>query len=334
MANKATIREQFVSHAVELFSKHKVKQDEMFQWIRDAIAKSVESRPKQFILYNACYGGFSLSPEFERYIRDGNKVKYHKIREHASKYIQPFGKHVLDKKELIGLRGHLYAYEQSPLKKINQHLVSLFYDRPKLANLEMNISALAAYLSCPSASSDVKPTSMKPQVSYLESGDVHRWCTKYNRRDLQDVLDDALEGTYKRQLEASIAQHEEAALSIVSRDILEDFLAHYKEVQNYDVKRGQERKAFCTSILEKGYQTDMSLWKLQHIYNTGIITYIIKHNISAPAPEDAESVSHIENEFGFACASGKHANLAVSAIPEGMSWEISEYDGLEKVHIS
>ena len=252
MLNMEQIKEILVSHAVELFSKHSVKQDEMFQWIRDAITSSVSDLPKQRILYCGTYGGYSLSEEFEKFIRT-KKISFHKHREMAATYVQPFGKSILDKQEFAGLREHLYEYKTSKLRGVLQHVVSLYFDKRRLASYVKNVNSLENYLLDQEASRDVVSPQCKPCESYLAyNGHVNQWGHKYARHDLEDVLKHAHEGTYRRGLEKGIANHQAAALAIVTREVFDDFTEHYKEVQKYVAKRGSERKTFIASLQEKG----------------------------------------------------------------------------------
>lgn len=333
MSEKTAVKAQLVSSALALFTDYHVKQDELFKWIRDAITESVASRPKQRIIYNAVHGGFSLSQEFEQFIR--STVKYNKIREHAAKHMQSFAQYLLNKPELAGLREHLYAYDTTNLHEALTPIIELYYTKPKLANLAINMKALDEYLANPNASRDVKPTLLKPTVSYLASeGAITRWCPKYNRSELKIVQMEARQGTYKRELETKVAQAEAAAVSIVGREVLEDFLLHYDEVSKYESNRGQKRKTFIALLQEKGYKDDISVWKAaEDSYDLIIITYIIKRNLRSDPPADAAVISCIEEKFGLACASGTYANLAIADIPDGVSWRIHEYDGLENVYI-
>lgn len=338
MSNSANIKEQLISNAVTLFSRHGVKQEAMFQWIRDAIAASVASQPCVRVLYNNVYGGFSFSKEFEEFIKDkvGMAVQ-HKMRKEAVQYMQTFGKHVLDNTDICnGLRANLYAYYSSDLHAILDDVILIHHYKIQLTNFVTNANALDIYLKNPNASCDVE-TSYFTSISYLASAEpVTYWCPKYNRADLQKLQAQAREGSYKRQIENDLATAEEAALAVVSRETLDDFLAHYKEVVDVDVssysRDTDHRRTFMRLLSEKGYSQNMSIWESQYNYKVPIITYIIKRDLRAPVPED-NIIARIEEDFGLVCASGKYASLAIAEVPAGMSWKVTEYDGKEEIYI-
>lgn len=331
MTSVAEVKEQLITNAVTLFSQHNVKQDEMFKWIRDAITESAASKPCVRILYNSVHGGYSFSKEFKEFIADKvDTVIQHELRTKTVPYVQPFGKHVLDMYD--GLRTHLYAYHVSDLHKILKHVVLIYHYKTQLANFIANAKALDIYLKNPNASCDVE-TSHFTHVSYLTSqGHVTQWCPKYTRADLEKLQKQAKEGSYKRQIENDLAAAEEAALAVVSRETLDDFLAHYKTIIEVG-SRDRDRKTLVTLLSEQGYSQDMSIWEPQYNYKVPIITYIIKRDIRAASPDDPNIIARIEEDFGLVCASGTYASLAIAEVPAGMSWNVAEYDGKEEVYV-
>ena len=259
------------------------------------------------------------------------------LREEAAQYMQPFGKHMLDKEELEGMREYLYAYHTSKLHDIMKHVVSITFDRPRLAHYHKSVKELEAYLSDPSASRDVVPAyNVKPDVSYLSfNGPVANWGPKYERKDLEDMLEEAWKGDYARRFEQDLLKDETAALSVVSREVFEDFMQHFEKVQKYVSKRERgDRKSFITCLLEKGCTDDLSVWKMQETYDISIMTYIISRNLKADVPmDDPDTICRIEKQFGLVWASHTCSKLAIAEIPHGVSWRVSEYDGLEKVYV-
>jgi hypothetical protein len=328
MASKDKARDHLVAVATELFTKHNVKQDEMFTWIREAITVVVASKPKTRVLYNSAYGGFDTSSDFDEYI--GDKYNFTNFREQSTTFIQPFGKYILDKPQFEGLRECLYTYETSDLQKLLSHIRTIHYDRIKLKNLPINVRVLEEYLSDPDASRDVQPTALKAQVSYLSGDRTITWCSKYPRANLEELLAEVREGTYQRKIQAEIANAENAMMKHVSREVMEDLIAHYGNIHHVKMNKNT---SFVTMLHDNGYN-DLSIWCYQGHYKFEIMTYIIKRNLRHDTPVPQEIVDLVEEKFGLVCASDAYCTLKIEEIPTGMTWRISEYDGLETVYVA
>lgn len=323
MSTYQDLKDKLVANAVELFTKHNVKQDVLFGLIRDAITLSVASKPKIRVLYNDKYGGFTLTDEFQCFVCGRIKC----IRTEAPALMQAYGHDVLKSDKLSGLKDCLYVYETTNLHTVMPHVMKVHNNRKELANLVRNALALDNYLADPHASCDVKPTVLKPHVSYLVSDGSLEWFHEYARADLELVQTQVREGSYMRQLEADIFDNEQA----VGED-LEDLLEHYAQVEKYN-DYSHDRKTFIALLSEKGHKDDLSIWNVQHKYNTPIITYIIKRNLKPCDSLDSDMMNRVEENFGLVCASGKYTKLEIEEIPADMSWIIDEYDGKETVYV-
>jgi hypothetical protein len=333
MASKDKAREHLVAVATELFTKHNVKQDEMFTWIREAITVVVASKPKTRVLYNGAYGGFDTSSEFDEYVGN-DRYTFTDFREQSTTFIQPFGKYIIDKPHFEGLRECLYTYETSNLQKLLSHIITIHYDRIKLNNLPINARVLEEYLTDPDASRNVQPVALKAQVSYLSGDQPITWCSKYPRANLEELLAEVREGTYQRKIQAEIANAENAIMKHVSREVMEDLIAHYGDMHRIKNKKEKESKtAFVTMLHNNGYN-DLSIWRYQGHYKFEIMTYIIKRNLRHDTPVPQEIVDLVEEKFGLVCASDAYCTLKIEEVPAGLSWRISEYDGLETVYIA
>lgn len=331
-------KKQLIANAIELFTKHNVKQGEMFDLIRDAITKTVAEKPKTLVLYNACHGGYGVTHEFQEFAKDIQHILPSKdeFREKAPAYMQAFGKHILDNEEMVGLREHLCYYAKNVFLKdlFVKRIASIHGNKIKLDNLERNAKELEAYIA-DSRSTIYVHEPIKPYISYLLSNKNARgWFIQCTRFDLRNLMSQV--GTKKDELASDIAKDEQAILTHVDTDVYEDMMTHYQEMQKIQKKcDGDDEKPFVTLLLEKGYKNDLSIWhwKTQQKYTFMAITYVISRNLRFHETPSEETIRNIEHEFGLLCASDTCSNLAIAEVPGGMSWKVGQYDGLEKVYI-
>lgn len=321
--------------ALDLFMKHKVTHDQMFKWIRDTIRDAIADKPNDKVLYNASYGWYSINNQFKDFVNlEDIDVESKEFRMKASAFIIPFAKTVLDKQMNEGLRDALIAYKCSDIHKVRRELDTIYRNRCRLANLEVNIPELEKYLSNPYRNLHVldHPEFQKATVEYLGGDRPNTWFCSYSRKNLEEILHTAHDGSYQKVLEGKIRDEEYVALKYISRDTLEEYVSHLAEIRS--VKK-QKEESFMSLLDQKGYK-DPIVWKSQDVYKFDVITYIIKYGITpdvATTKNDKEYVALIEEEFGLICASEDGSKLAIREIPYGMSWHIREYDGWESIEV-
>jgi hypothetical protein len=351
------LMQQVVDCSVELCFQHGLKQTIIYDNIRDALKDKVKDLPKQQVLYNACYGGFGFSKEFNAfYLQDEdrsiNKNDYDK-RQVAIQYIIPFAKHVIDNacKQQSYLRDMLYVVHKYRLNKVFTNIAHITKTENDLQLMNNNIQILREYLNNNPAMPDkAHPIShwvlmfVKPNFPRYSPEDLQTLLSQYDEGELQKQYTDK-----KHQLEQEsmlLLQHEHIYREIKS---FTKARAETKDINTYS-SRTYEQSSFL-KLMSKHRLDNMRTWSNQSYYEKVAIDFIIEKYKSADYISDEEQskvydvlqekfedvddgiLTQALERFGLLCASSTYAKLEIAKLSALLEWKIAEYDGLERVYI-
>lgn len=352
-----TLKSQLADIAANLCLDYNVKQSEIYELIRATLLNKVNELPKQRVLYNACYGGFGFSKEFNSfYLRDAHDtihIRDYDSRQLAIPYIIPFAKHVISKilHEYPYFRDMLYTFQKYNLNKVFLCIASIASTERDLALLETNANELRDYLANNSVTPE-KPCSVSHWVLTFVKTNFPR----YAPQDLQGLLDEYDKGEMQKKHHDSIIQHRDTIMNLVPESIFEKMRTFYdiferqkktdEDQYGYSAYRVQARNRFMKLVEKHGLKHNHT-WSFQSYYHTCAVAFMFESyqclNFVYDKSKvfdifqgkhidiDEKTLTTVEETFGLLCASSTYAHLKIAEVSASLEWEIAEYDGLEQV---
>jgi hypothetical protein len=158
--------------------------------------------------------------------------------------------------------------------------------------------------------------------------------TRYGGFNFSPSFIDALFTHYPPNTEEGSVIFQEIKEQIVTRD-------EYTGTKNTNVilkhvPFGVHQKAYYThcyhegTLIEDNDDDDMDEDRFYMYCSNG--TYYSKYLSSAMRSN--QTVVNFALEYGLKKASGEYSSLSVANVPDGISWRVSEYDGLEEIILS
>lgn len=419
----AKVKTDLVQGAISLLKDHGIKQDEMFKWIREGLLEYVNKAniPRQRIMYNTAYGGYSLSDAFVEYCNmrikqefdERQSDKKHKdginskdincscesdIDEHeytpedasddtledASdeesdeiihthdnnrvsyvKYIEPFGKSILDLEKYKGLFSILYLYKHHNMDEIVSFMNLYTSKKKDLDNLRNNMDRLRSYINDTKSIYFDETTPRDEDFYYYPPCYMMMCCkdikfSRYKRCDLENFIASYTDVTYGKKME----EYKDNVIRLTNKDVFASLEAFTDEFENnIKSKRkkrhyAEENKSFIDTLHENGYASYETWWLVTKYNVFGIMyllykqkeyqesaafheisnidssetvfDYVVQHKHITINEDDAKT---IYETMGLLCASGAYCDLKIKDIPGLLEWSIGEYDGKEDVFV-
>ena len=354
MQHKATIQKT----AIELLSKHDVKQNVIFSWIRKAFEEHTENMPKVRVLYNATYGGYGFSKEFMMFRAKGalcggvfggefdkDVVKCHK--EHRVKAVPdiiPFGKAILEREDMRDLKHVLYHY--------HKHNYNVFFSKQheyeskkkQLKYYHDNVQNLKVYLADPKskyAANEDPYTLTLHCLTFLE-----RNFSYYAKAQLEDLLNlcESEGAVFVEDLEKQISQARQDIVDVEGEDGFLDICKYtaFHEKQKSQIHKNRSyleyrdsKVPFIVDLFKQGWN-DMHIWLYKsHSYSVITIMYLSTKVKDLPPMEETDDIwNELYERFGLLCASSAYSQLKIEEVPALVEWKVGEYDGKERVYMA
>lgn len=349
-------KQAFVKYAIDLFSNHNVKQHELFSLVRESLLKHVSGLPKRKVLYNDCYGGFSFSEEFEKYLQEVDDKctlsDYENIRGLAVPHIVPFGQSIIKNQSLFPswFGDMLYVYEAYNLKRVIQCIKSIHRDETTIPLLNKNAELLKTYLE----SSPTEPV-IEEQNNYYKPS---HWLLQsdkpgfksYKIADLEDLLAGHQKGEFVAAKQQSITKSKDEILALIPEHIFGELDASIKQPKKqcsrpYTIHK--DEVTFIELVQKYGFDHKKT-WEYQEYYTDEAIFYLLNKYKSSNTKTDCkydvireEDIKTYQDDilersverFGLLCASDVYSQLALAEIPALVDYHVGEYDGKEQVYV-
>lgn len=301
--------DQILRLSHELVFDHGVKQDVIFKEITKHLRKT--STKKEYVLYNDCHGGFSYSDEYCEYA----KVYKRECKRHGYRdKIISYGKMLCDKYPKVASMLHKYH----TLNMKHETSKCLKY-RTLKKNKDMMEKNLSQFLQLPSG-------------TRIEYGDVLQGIVyscmysmvslkmnpkgKYQVQQLIDLLKSHIHDTSQE-------------IQDVYPSLMLPILEHLDN-KTVNTDRKLSKLTFISAITQLG-ESDPNIWNYQkHVCSTTMKCMLLMDD-HAPNAEALDE--YVYECFGLLGASGTYACLKFAEVPAELSWNISEYDGLEHVYV-
>lgn len=287
----------------ELVLEHKIPQVLIYNEITKDLIKNINE--KEYILYSACHGGFSFSDQFHNFCK---KDIYSK-RSNMKTDIISFGKHLGEKYPLL-------------LKMVNTYYIN---------NLKYQVNKSYTYKNLLDSLNKLKKNIEKLSVmdkSLKIKGKLDFVCYMYN--DFNDIISPNGKYTIQDLIDFYNNDIDKKSKEIteLEKELNNNVYTHLDYVFPDENTFKFKKYSFLDAIDHYGLE-HFAIWKCQHKINEKVMRYLL-------ATRDFSDNDILEKTYetlGLIGASGKYANLDFAEIPAGLSWSISEYDGLEKIII-
>jgi hypothetical protein len=358
------LKTQLVASAIKLCLNHDMKQSDIYDAIRDALVEKVKELPKQRVLYNAQYGGFGFSKEFNAFfLKDEHETvstRDYERRQIAIPYIIPFAEHVIDSIYSTHpyLKDMLYIIHKYNINKVFANIAQISKVERDLSLMTRNALQLRGYLGQEPVIPDTPSTVSHWILMFCQTN-----FARYTPHDLQGLLEDFDKGELQKKYNETISQLTEATKQLVPEKLFLEMKQFY--IDGEEIKEEADTKTpYRSSYIEKDRNSFMKLltkyglehsctWSFQNYYNTYAISfmfsmynkvvdvyrdndannYLVFDIIQRKHVEFDENVlSSAKETFGLLCASSMYAQLKIADVSAQLEWNITEYDGLEKVH--
>ena len=369
-SNKQELIEQLTSSAVELLSKHNVPQSEMYGCIKDALRKHVDGQPPVKVLYNSCYGGYTLSKPFKAFLHDMPASTASKEeRTNAVRQIVPFAASLLDSGLYKGLRGILYLYHYHDFGNIMTLAKKVIQLEKEKLNVLVNIETIRMYVEEPSSKFKEEPASIDDLTSHislwtLKISSNDNKLEKYTKQQLVDLLSLYEKCDFLKEIIDALTQTTNKLTTLLGQDLYNEVdrfveleqknefgFIKYMHSNWWSIDEKNKFKAFTSLLKANGYANEL-VWRYQKFYDK----YAMKFLIMAYASQLSNSSTHedntiydfvfkthiplkqdimdkVEETFGLLCASGPCSQLSIATVPPLLEWNVGEYDGLENVYV-
>lgn len=294
--------EQICNLAHDLVVNHNMKQRDIYKRITKYLVDKTCNK-KQYILYNAVYGGFSFSTEFREF------TGIYEQRKGMRDDVIAFGKKLAEQYPRIArMVAHYFAGD---LKRKTNDAASYQYWTKTKHYLVTNIETLKAM-------SSQSPLYIKPQYAY-----TYIYTDEYVDDDMF-ATDESNNTTAAALITQLVARLDEVDKQIAEfEDIDTNILAFLST--DATTERDSEM-TFLDSIKQYGENSEV-IWMHQSHLDKLAMRYLAFNTPETEIVPDEQ----IYETLGLMGASGKYACLQFAKVPMGLSWRIREYDGDETV---
>ncbi len=354
--------QKVVDGSVELCIDHKIPQSVIYERIRQALIDKVRNLPKQKVLYNACYGGFGFSKEFNAFLLKGEHAElcdnvgrsdYDK-RQVAVPYIIPFAEEILKQTSSTCpyLKDMLYVMQKYNVNKLFADISQVIKTENNLQLMARNVQSLREYLQSDPIIPE-KPTPISQWVLMFVKTNFSR----YSPEDLNHLLAQYDEGALQKEyIEKQFALEQDVKKQLPDDNmyisIKQFYLEHTKQEQGKDSlyisTRLQDKNSFIRLLKKHGVESGLT-WSHQTYYGKIAIAYIIQRYKNEQYTNDASKVYDVlsnsfedidevilenaKERFGLLCASSTYSKLQIASLSAVLEWDVQEYDGLEHVNV-
>lgn len=358
------LKTQLVDSAVKLCLHHNMKQSDIYDAIRDALVDKVKELPQQRVLYNAQYGGFGFSKEFNAfYLKDEHEPvsnRDYERRQIAIPYIVPFAEHVINSVYHTHpyFKDMLYVIHKYDLNKVFANIAKISKVERDLSLMTRNAMQLRTYLEHEPVLPEA-PLSPSHWILMFVKTNFKR----YTPQDLQRLLEDFDKGELQKTYNETIKQLTDATIQVVTERLFFEMKQFYLDGEEKK-EEAETNSPYRSSYIEKDRNSFMKLlskfglehvrtWSFQNYYSTYVISFMFAlYNkvIDVYRNNDANNrlifdviqqkhvvfeenvLTSAKETFGLLCASSTYAQLKIAKVSAQLEWGIMEYDGLEKVH--
>jgi hypothetical protein len=196
------LMQQVVDGSVKLCIDHSIPQSIIYERIRQALMDKVSNLPKQKVLYNACYGGFGFSKEFNAFLlkdaelRDSVSTRDYDKRHVAIPYIIPFADDVINKTSSTYpyLRDMLYIIQKYNINKLFADVNHIIKTENDLQLMAKNVQSLREYLQ----SNPTVPEKPMP-ISHWVLMFIKTNFLRYHPTDIKHLLAQYDEGVLQKE---------------------------------------------------------------------------------------------------------------------------------------
>jgi hypothetical protein len=361
------LMQEVVDGSVKLCIDHNTPQSIIYERIRQALMDKVSNLPKQKVLYNACYGGFGFSKEFNAFflkdveLRDSVSTRDYDKRQIAIPYIIPFADDVIQRTSSTCpyLRDMLYVVQKYNVNKLFADVNHIIKTENDLQLMARNVQSLRDYLQ----SNPTIPAKPMP-ISHWVLMFIKTNFLRYHPTELKHLLIQYDEGVLQKEYLEKLNSLEQGVKALLPDDdiytsIKTFCIEHTKQEQGkenmYVSTRLQEKNSFIKLLKKYGVDSDVT-WYHQTYYDKVAIAYIIKryknvlhvyeqydtqdfaskaYDIFTNAFEniDEDVIERAKERFGLLCASSTYSKLQIASLAALLEWDVQEYDGLEHVNI-
>jgi hypothetical protein len=234
------------------------------------------------------------------------------------------------------------------------------------SNVLVNVKKIIDYLTnpCSQYKTHLQRVSTHNEVPMwiLKISFTEKQLATYTKQSLEALINNYNQGDFMLQIEENILdltnQMKEKLGNILFEDIGTFLNKRVKQKQN-DSKSAllpssepYKYTPFISLLKKFGFSADV-VWKYQRFYNKYAIMYLF-HRYTTKTETDLDTecgevlydflfdksisitqriVDKMEETFGLLCAGGGCSKLAICMVPPLLQWDVSDYDGLEHVHI-
>lgn len=371
-SSKEQLIYQLTTSAVALLSKHNVPQSEMYGWIKDALKKHVDGQPPVKVLYNNCYGGYTLSKPFKEFLCD--KYDFTTLKDERTKavqYIAPFACHLLDSGLHPGLREILYLYHYHDFGNIMTQVKKVIQLEKEKLNVLLNIENIRNYLEDPASKykEDTTATSSGHNTSQLSLWMLkvpvqHLILARHTKQHLEEQLAEYEKGGFSKEMIDTLTQTIKQLVSTLGQELYDEIDRFVEQEQKNElgtikythsewwaIDEKNKFSSFISLLNKNGYTNDV-VWRYQKFYDKHAIKFLLSTYASQQditdindkqtvydfvfkkhIPLTQDVINKVEETFGLLCASGSCCKMAIATVPPLLEWSVGDYDGLENVYV-
>lgn len=333
-----------------------VKHNQILTHIRSVLVDLGKQLPKVQVLYNCCYGGFGFSDEFVEFVKQHNAQADEYDFDARTEYVQfirPFGEFILSKYPMFRRMVMLSRYHG--IDDMVSCARKVFIHKNIVDNYEKRRALLQSYLNNPYLHGNKNRVNDQslfdvlvcdyPDLSDYTRETYEYFIAKVNERiensqaDLKCVKDkyvslncdklyEQLEPiVYQMSMEKDDVGNREQKNSKGIADLLK---AHGEQDAgiwyNFRDDRLNEYTMRFMRIMHQDYEEPM----LKEDGDRDVYDFLVSQSI-IQVPDDM--YDKIVLNVGLVCASDRYCSLDIHEIPPYVEWDVSEYDGRERIHI-
>ena len=356
--DKNDMLDKFKTHVRDLLFTYNFKHEKLLKVIRETIQEetTLHQLPKEQVLYNKAYGGFSLSKPFKTFVASQlncTKLDTHskEFRVTASKYIEPFGVKCLQQHQ--ELKDLLLMAEYYNLNNVAYIANDIYHRTKDIKHLECRRAYIEEHLNDSTLQGKQVIEDQNKSTSQLMYKLIHYPVALSGyTKDAYQLLLDCIDSDIMKAKEI-IKDKMQKIASIFPLDTFKELEANLHSVfsEKTSLHSLIDNPDFLSSIATLDLNHAQT-WMYQHHFNEKMMRclVVLKRNANNPQPHDTDqstfydflishkniTVSHdvwqkLVRKVGLMCASGRCCDLDVCEVPMHMGWKIEEYDGQETI---
>jgi hypothetical protein len=331
---QSTILKTLTALAIDLVYTYGLTNATIESEIRKAIIEKAKSLPKIKVLYNDCYGGYGLSKHYVEWIKHKNNEfqKYSDSgRVKAANYIDEYGTYMMNEYPELGY--FILIHQNSDIVAMYCVAAELDRNEKSLLTLKKNKEDIEKAIK----TTYTKTTILTPKLSDIYSNENVYWSI-YTSEQLQTLYDKADFLLKEQELLSKIDTLHNKPMW---KDLPETIKHTFRSFE-FPVKERHEIKETFMDVFVKDkieawahqnyYDEPVMLLLSESYYNNKELFDFFSTQKKTGKVDELEKVRNIETNVGLLCASRSYARLAIKKVPQNISWDVKEYDGME--HIS